>query len=170
MQPIFEDEAAAESAGIAKRKLLVPIDDSSESEKALAWAMEEMYREGDEIHLVHVVPKLQMGACFGAPPVDFLPQQDPIAYDQLVKQAEAFIQMRFLPSLNSLRVHPIVHIVKAEVDTESIGTVLCRKAESLDAAAIVVSCEARSRLQEFFLGSITNFCTHHSKRPVLVVK
>ena len=49
--------------------------------------------------------------------------------------------------------------MQAEVDTESIGTVLCRKAESLDAAAIVVSCEARSRLQEFFLGSITNFCT-----------
>ena len=44
MQPIFEDEAAAESAGMAKRKLLIPIDDSSESEKALAWAMEEMYR------------------------------------------------------------------------------------------------------------------------------
>ena len=49
--------------------------------------------------------------------------------------------------------------VQAEVDTESIGTVLCRKAESLDAVAIIVSCEARSRLQEFFLGSITNFCT-----------
>ncbi len=69
-------------------------------------------RQGDEIHLVHVVPKLQMGTCFGAPPVDFLPQQDPIAYDQLVKQAETFIQTRFLPSLHSLRVHPIVHIVK----------------------------------------------------------
>ena len=50
--------------------------------------------------------------------------------------------------------------MQAEVDTESIGTVLCRKAESLDAAAIIVSCEARSRLQEFFLGSITNFCTY----------
>lgn len=49
--------------------------------------------------------------------------------------------------------------MQAEVDTESIGTVLCRKAESLDAAAIIVSCEPRSRLQEFFLGSITNFCT-----------
>ena len=58
------------------------------------------------------MPKLQMGNCFGAPPVDFLPQQDPIAYDQLVKQAETFIQTRFLPSLHSLRVHPIVHIVK----------------------------------------------------------
>ncbi len=61
---------------------------------------------------MHVVPKLQMGNCFGAPPVDFLPQQDPIAYDQLVKQAETFIQTRFLPSLHNLRVHPIVHIVK----------------------------------------------------------
>ena len=72
---------------------------------------------------MHVVPKLQMGACFGAPPVDFLPQQDPIAYDQLVKQAEAFIQMRFLPSLHSLRVHPIVHIVK--VLTQALSQVSC---------------------------------------------
>ena len=72
---------------------------------------------------MHVVPKLQMGACFGAPPVDFLPQQDPIAYDQLVKQAEAFIQMRFLPSLNSLRVHPIVHIVK--VLTQALSQISC---------------------------------------------
>ena len=69
--------------------------------------------------------------------------------------------------------------MQAEVDTESIGTVLCRKAESLHAAAIIVSCEARSRLQEFFLGSITNFCTcaacpashtpmalHHAKLPL----
>lgn len=54
---------------------------------------------------------------------------------------------------------PHVMDIQAEVDTESIGTVLCRKAESLDAAAIIVSCEARSKLQEFFLGSITNFCT-----------
>ena len=44
MHPILEDEAAAEGTGVTKRKLLVPIDDSSESEKALAWAMEEMYR------------------------------------------------------------------------------------------------------------------------------
>ena len=77
-------------------------------------------RQGDEIHLVHVVPKLQMGACFGAPPVDFLPQQDPIAYDQLVKQAETFIQTRFLPGLHSLRVHPIVHIVKVQAVPKSV--------------------------------------------------
>ena len=73
-----------------------------------------------------MVPKLQMGNCFGAPPVDFLPQQDPVAYDQLVKQAETFIQTRFLPSLHSLRVHPIVHIVKVCMSNLPISTAPCR--------------------------------------------
>lgn len=71
-------------------------------------------REGDELHLVHVIPRLQTAAVYGAPPVDFLPQQDPVAYDQLVKNAESFIAGRFLPALASLRLQPIVHIVKVE--------------------------------------------------------
>lgn len=69
-------------------------------------------REGDELHLVHVIPRMQMAAVYGAPPVDFLPQQDPVAYDQLVKNAESFIAGRFIPSLASLKLQPIVHIVK----------------------------------------------------------
>ena len=69
------------------------------------------------LHLVHVIPRLQMPASFGAPPVDFLPQQDPVAYDQLVKHAEGFIAGRLLPSLASLRPQPIVHIIKASMQT-----------------------------------------------------
>lgn len=46
MQPILEDEPAADAAGITRRKLLIPVDDSTESERALQWAMEEMYRLG----------------------------------------------------------------------------------------------------------------------------
>ena len=44
MQPILEDEPTADGAGIAKRKLLIPVDDSPESEKGLAWTMQEIYR------------------------------------------------------------------------------------------------------------------------------
>lgn len=49
--------------------------------------------------------------------------------------------------------------MQSEVDTQSIGAVLCKKAEDISAAAIVVSLHAKSRLQEFFLGSITHYCT-----------
>ena len=33
------------------------------------------YPEGDEVHLIHVIPRLQLAATYGAPPVDFLPYQ-----------------------------------------------------------------------------------------------
>lgn len=35
----------------------------------------QLYKPGDELHLVHVIPRLQLAATYGAPPVDFLPYQ-----------------------------------------------------------------------------------------------
>ena len=182
-------------------------------------------RPGDHIHLIHVIPRLQLAAVFGAPPVDFLPQQvrcfffllllpfdrsvpvrplkttppclsffstrplstlkktkkkrhhhhhnttqDPAAYEQLIKNAEHFVSQRFLPRLLAIRPDPVVHLVKAEVDADSIGSVVCRKASDLNAAALVMASHTKSKLQEFFLGSVTNYCCHHCVCPVLVVK
>ena len=161
-------------------------------------------RPGDHIHLIHVIPRLQLAAVFGAPPVDFLPQQvrcfffllllpfdrsvpvrplkttppclsffstqDPAAYEQLIKNADHFVSQRFLPRLLAIRPDPVVHLVKAEVDADSIGSVVCRKASDLNAAALVMASHTKSKLQEFFLGSVTNYCCHHCVCPVLVVK
>ncbi len=44
--------------------------------------------------------------------MDFLPQQDPVAYEQLVKNAEHFITQRFLPKLANMEPDPIVHIIR----------------------------------------------------------
>ena len=189
------------------------------------FASSSLPRPGDHIHLIHVIPRLQLAAVFGAPPVDFLPQQvrcfffllllpfdrsvpvrplkttppclsffstrhlstlkktkkkrhhhhhnttqDPAAYEQLIKNAEHFVSQRFLPRLLAIRPDPVVHLVKAEVDADSIGSVVCRKASDLNAAALVMASHTKSKLQEFFLGSVTNYCCHHCVCPVLVVK
>jgi nucleotide-binding universal stress UspA family protein len=47
--------------------------------------------------------------------------------------------------------------------------VLCKKAEELQAASLVMASHNKGRMVEFFLGSVTNYCTHHCKRPVTVV-
>ena len=70
---------------------------------------------GDEIHLVHVIPRMQLAAVYGAPPVDFLPQQDPVAYERLVADAEAFVTARFLSLLGGFSVNPVVHIIKVPI-------------------------------------------------------
>ncbi|KAI7843165.1 hypothetical protein COHA_003149 [Chlorella ohadii] len=130
--------------------------------------MANLYHEGDEVHLVHVIPRLQLAATYGAPPVDFLPFQDPAAYEQLIKTAEDFIAKRALTHVGNITPQPVVHIVKYEIDTDSIGNVVCKKAEELEAAVTVLARHSKSKLQEFFLGSVSNFCVHHCKRPVLV--
>ncbi|KAK9812430.1 hypothetical protein WJX73_010125 [Symbiochloris irregularis] len=119
MQQIRESEEL--DLPLEIRKLLVAVDDADECVRALTWCMENLYRDGDEIHLLHVVPRLQRSSSFGRPPIDFLPQQDPVTHDQLVKKAELFIRERFLPKLQGLHPEPVVHIVKCEVDTASIG-------------------------------------------------
>ena len=67
---------------------------------------------GDQMHLVHIIPRMQLAAVYGAPPVDFLPQQDPVAYEQLVAKAERFVAARFMTLLQGLQPEPVAHIIK----------------------------------------------------------
>ena len=82
--------------------------------KLLHNTVKEVYlcRPGDEFHLVHVIPKLQMPVIFGAPPVDFLPQQDPEAHEKMTLHAQLFIEERYLPRLAGFEPPAAVHIVK----------------------------------------------------------
>ena len=105
------------------------------------------------------------------PPVDFVPAADSLRYEAVIEKAEAFIIERFvrrLPAAPDGR-PPVVHIVKSEVDTETIGHLLVKKAEELDAACIVVARHNKGRIAELFLGSVTTYVTHNARRPTVVV-
>lgn len=151
------------------RRILISVDNSEACEESVKWVMKNAYKPGDELHLIHVIPRLQLAASYGAPPVDFLPYQDPNAYQQLIQKAEDFIAQRALRHIGNVTPQPVVHIVKYEVDTDSIGNVICKKAEELDVAMAVMARHTKTKLQEFFLGSCTQYVIHHSKKPVLVV-
>eukprot|EP01025_Chloroclados_australasicus_P016324 TRINITY_DN1814_c0_g1_i2.p4 TRINITY_DN1814_c0_g1~~TRINITY_DN1814_c0_g1_i2.p4 ORF type:complete len:156 (+),score=15.35 TRINITY_DN1814_c0_g1_i2:696-1163(+) len=151
------------------RKIVIPVDNTLESERACRWAVENLYRQNDEVHLLHVIPRLQVAAVYGAPPIDFLPNQDPQAYERLIENAEKFLSQRFVSMFDSISVQPILHIIKSEVDTDSIGGVVCRKAEELEACAVVMAKHQKSKVTEFFLGSVTNYCMHRCRIPVVVV-
>jgi nucleotide-binding universal stress UspA family protein len=151
------------------RVLLIAVDDSEDSQKAFNWAISNIYREGDQVHIVHVVPRLAFAAQYGVPPVDFVPAAESNTYETAVQRAEQFIIDRFVKAMPPSVRAPVVHIIKSEVDTESVGHVLCKKADELEAVAIVMASHNKGRMAEFFLGSVTNYCTHHSHRPVVIV-
>ena len=61
------------------------------------------------------------------------------------------------------------HVVRAPQDNDSIGVVLVKLAEQLNAAALVLAKHDKGRLSEFLLGSVTRYVTHHCRQPVLVM-
>ena len=158
---------------MASRVVIICVDDSDSSEDAVKWTLANVFKDGDELHIIHVVPRFQTFAG-GVPPADFLPHHDPGVYENMIKTAEAFIARRVLKHVDELAATttasppPVVHIIKFETDSDSIGTVLCKKAEELKAAVLVVARHDKSKLQQFFLGSVSSFCIEHCKRPVLV--
>lgn len=53
---------------------LFPADDSDASQKAFEWLLKSIYRDGDEVHLLHVIPRIKFQASYGVPAVDYVPQ------------------------------------------------------------------------------------------------
>jgi nucleotide-binding universal stress UspA family protein len=168
-----QHQAAAAAAGSASspRVVLVAVDDTPASVAAFAFVAQHLLRPGDHLHLIHVIPRLVFSSTFGVPPVDFVPSSDSTDYEQALARAERFILDKFVRRLPAsyAGAAPVVHIVKSETDTESVGHVLCKKADVLDACFVALASNSRSRVAELFLGSVTQHVLHNAGRPVVVV-
>jgi hypothetical protein len=62
-----------------------------------------------------------------------------------------------------------LELVRFATDNDSIGAVICRRADQLNAAAVVMAKHNKGRIKEFFVGSATVYCTHHCKSPLLIM-
>lgn len=94
------------------RKILVAIDDSDGAQRALQWTLDNFYREGDILALLHVIPRPQTTISYGAPPVDMLPSSSTVDQEQQAVEAQRFIREKFLPRLQGCADEPEVHIVR----------------------------------------------------------
>lgn len=55
---------------MAQRVVLIAVDDSDDDQRAMEWAMHNMIRSDDSVHIAHVVPRLTHALQYGAPPID----------------------------------------------------------------------------------------------------
>ena len=95
------------------RKILVAIDDSEGAQRALQWTLDNFYRDGDIIALLHVIPRPQATSSYGAPPVDMLPSPPSTEHqEELTYAAQQFIKEKFLPRLQGCSDDPEVHIAR----------------------------------------------------------
>eukprot|EP00884_Botryococcus_braunii_P008824 jgi/Botrbrau1/17943/Bobra.50_1s0038.1 len=152
----------------ATRHLVVCVDDNEASEHAVSWVLDNLYRPGDELHLVNVV------LVFG---VTHFP--DPHKVDALTclhledgkekTRVEDFMNKRFKPVLDARGINYSLDVIRNVLETEGVAPTILRTARRLNAPAIVVG-KYHKGLERLLHGSLASQLIRHSEVPVLVMR
>lgn len=153
------------------RVLVFPVDDSDDSQRSFQWMVDNFLKDDDEVHLINVIARVAYAATYALPAVDFNPGIDRDKYEEMVRNSETFIVKRFLSHFPMhSKSTPIVHIIKSETDSSSVGHIICQKALELRANAVFMGNHNKGPIKELFLGSVSQYIMHNCKCPVVIVR
>lgn len=133
------------------KKILVPVDYSERSKKALQYAMPFAKQFGAQIVLLHLVE-----------PYPQIPEMAPVDVENL---ADARKQMGELKKTIDKSV-PIESVIRVGVATAGI----VEAAKELDIDLVILATQGRSGLAHVLLGSTAERVVRHAPCPVLVVR
>jgi len=133
--------------------ILLPVDGSPQSEKAVQLAARLAAPAGNEVVVIHVIELIpaKMG------PVEL----------ELREDGEALVE-RYAKELADAGVSTTTKVARAL--RGRVGKVLVDAASDLDAGLIVMGCRGRGDLTSLLLGSVAHEVVQHSYCPVLIAR
>ncbi|CAM0907723.1 unnamed protein product [Alopecurus aequalis] len=154
--PVAEEEARS------KTVVLVAVDDSDHSYRALEWAVRYVATAGvpAELVVVHAKQAASSVVTVGGAAV----AGDVVRYvaEDLRRRAEEVVERaRRLCEANS----GVVEVVEGEP-----RYVLCNAVDEHGADLLVVGSHGYGALKRAFLGSVSDYCAHHAHCSVMIVK
>ncbi|KAE8766603.1 universal stress protein [Hordeum vulgare] len=167
--------AAAEAEDGVRKKtvVLVAVDDSDHSYRALEWAVRHVATAGAaaaaaaaaELVVVHAKPPASSVVSFGSPGAD------PAAGD-LVRVVDADLRKRAEDVVDRARrlcvansVHALIEVIEGEP-----RHVLCSAVDKHHADLLAVGSHGYGAIKRAFLGSVSDYCAHHAHCSVMIVK
>jgi len=154
-EPLLAASAAPE---FKIKRILVPIDFSECSKKALRYALALARQHSAALDLVYVVPTPPYGAG----------EYGPVDYGNLQQELEQNAAKELGRTISeevadSVRAGPIIRVGSA-------GREIVDVARTIPADLIVISTHGRSGLKHVLLGSVAEQVVRHAPCPVLVVR
>jgi nucleotide-binding universal stress UspA family protein len=143
------------------KTIIVGSDISDHSHQATKWAMSNLYREGDVIHLVHCFQPLQPAV---GPHYSYMPSEEEQANWRKQQAHTLEEDMKVAKALNESVKFKAVLIAGDPRDE------MVPYAEKNEASAIVVGSRGRGAFKRALLGSVSTHIVHHSPVPVVVVR
>ncbi|KAL8116148.1 universal stress protein PHOS32 [Apium graveolens] len=141
-EPELERETGERRRG---RDILIAVDHGPNSKHAFDWAIVHLCRLADTIHLVHAVSSLKNEIVYVA--------------------TQTLMEKLAVEALEVAMVETKARIVEGDA-----GKAICKEAERLKPAAVVLGTRGRSLLRSVVQGSVSEHCFHHCKSaPVIIV-
>ncbi|UUX91165.1 universal stress protein [Methanoplanus endosymbiosus] len=145
-------------------KILVAVDGSAKSNKALKIALEDIAGEGTEIHVVHVLSKHLYQAIESEVGYDGVESPYEIRQNLLDKEREKVVG--FLnKACEGKNIGYELHVLKGDPRHVILDT-----AEEIGVDLIVVGSYGKGLGERLILGSVSNHVISHSKISTLVIK
>ncbi|KAK7268193.1 hypothetical protein RIF29_20884 [Crotalaria pallida] len=162
-------------------KVMVAIDESDGSFYALKWALDNLFTTMDTdgvdssqenesmVLLVHVQPKFHnyvYPVPVGPGGAVFYPA--PVVAESVQKAQEersASILSRALQMCKDKQVKSESIILNGDP-----REMICQAAEQMHVNLLIMGSRGLGMLKRTFLGSVSDYCAHHAKTPILIVK
>jgi nucleotide-binding universal stress UspA family protein len=157
-------QAAGTPARTGFTRVLVPVDGSDASGKALWTANEIAVRLGAELEFVHIIPDVP------------LTMADPVGVGGLVYDYEGWAEAleqegeRVIANAKATATAQKVHASKLRASGRRIAEVIVQAARTGGADLIVMGTHGRGGFDRLLLGSVAEGVAHHADVPVLLVR
>nr|GMD47719.1 universal stress protein YxiE-like isoform X1 [Ipomoea batatas] len=151
-------------------RALVGIDDSEESFHALNWILHKFFWKsdypaamngselvGDLVTIVHVMEPWPHNSVLGGPAAE--------SVSRTQEQDAARILARASEMCRDKMVKAKTLIVEGDPKN-----VICQMTEEMAVDIVVVGSRGLGQIKRALLGSVSDYCAHHARCPVLIVK
>eukprot|EP00261_Vitis_vinifera_P021864 XP_010653225.1 PREDICTED: uncharacterized protein LOC100254700 isoform X2 [Vitis vinifera] len=159
-------KAEAEAEAVKEMNVMVAVDQSESSFYALQWALENLFRrkgaavETEEVGMVTVVHVQQ-------PFHNYVLPAGPVI--ESVRKAQEQNSSVILSRALRLCKDKMVKAETLILDGDP-KEMICQAAEQMHVDLLLVGSRGLSKLKRAFLGSVSDYCAHHAKCPILIVK
>lgn len=145
--------------------------------RTFAWALDHLYRPGDTVHLLHVVPAPARAFTPPSGAIGYIPPPPATASADLEAAATAFLADRLYPEAISRGLDPatmvrptVVHeACSRRSSTEAVAFTILQAATEVKASQLCMTSHNRARLHEAIWGSVSKTVAAQARIPVTLV-
>ncbi|KAI4369005.1 hypothetical protein MLD38_017500 [Melastoma candidum] len=171
----FEEDvvAAGGAAGEApRRKVMVAIDESESSYRALVWALKNLKENMKEVVIFMAQPPPQQCVAVAAPlssALMFYPASGSPEFVNCLREQQRKFTLALLDKAKEVCAN---HGVNAETFTDEGDPkeAICSAVERFNINLLVMGEHDQGKIKRALVGSVSNYCVQKAKCPVLVVK